>query len=222
MELPKLIESIVPVLWGVLAMLIARAVAIYGLIPLVNRFSIKVPFKWQHILLWGGLRGSLSIALALSLPASFPDRSQLVTMIFGVVIFSLLFQGLTISPLLKWLGFAKPETERKDYEIVHGKLLGDGAALSELQDMQTRGMITERVFQVLRNEVTQSQEELRRRATEFGDVQPAIEKEQIRRIRRHLTDVRKARLRELMREGILTSAVHEEIEQQLDRELPET
>ncbi len=156
------------------------------------------------------------MALALSLPASFPGRSQLVIMIFGVVIFSLLVQGLTISPLLRWLGFTQPEPKLKDYELVHGQLLGDAAALAELDDLQSRGMITDRVFQALRTEIADSQQELLRRAAELGEVEQLVEHEQIRRIRTHLTDVRKARFRDLLREGILTGAAYEELNEQLD------
>ena len=91
------------ILWAVFAMTLARAVTIYGLSPLINRFAERVSFRWQHILFWGGLRGSLSIALILSLPLTIPGRKQLVAMTFGVVTFSLLLQGLTLSPLLTFL-----------------------------------------------------------------------------------------------------------------------
>ena len=57
----------------------------------------------------GWVAWSLSIALVLSLPAAVPERTLLVTMIFGSVIFSLLVQGLTIGPLPRWLGFAASE-----------------------------------------------------------------------------------------------------------------
>ncbi|CAN5864419.1 hypothetical protein BH18ACI4_BH18ACI4_28340 [soil metagenome] len=88
------------ILWAVLAMTVARAITIYGLFPISNRLTEPVSHRWQHVLLWGGLRGSLSIALVLSLPLAIPGRVQLVAMTFGAVTFSLLAQGLTISPLL--------------------------------------------------------------------------------------------------------------------------
>jgi len=57
----------------------------------------------QSIITWGGLRGSLSIALVLSLPRTLSGRAELVAITFGAVTFSLLIQGLTISPLLRLL-----------------------------------------------------------------------------------------------------------------------
>ena len=93
--------------WSVAAMLAARAVAVYGLMPLVNLRSKRVGASWQHVLFWGGLRGSLSIALVLSLPATLPERENLVVMVFSAVIFSLLVQGLTVSSLLRWTGLSR-------------------------------------------------------------------------------------------------------------------
>lgn len=96
-------QHVTDILWALLAMIAARVLVIYGLMALSNRFTEPVSARWQHVLFWGGLRGSLSIALVLSLPLLLPDRAQLVAITFGTVIFSLLVQGLTISPLLRWL-----------------------------------------------------------------------------------------------------------------------
>lgn len=98
------------ILWAVLAMSATRAITIYGLFPISNRFTEPVSHRWQHVLIWGGLRGSLSIALVLSLPLAIPGRVQLVAMTFGAVTFSLLAQGLTISPLLTALKIKRSNT----------------------------------------------------------------------------------------------------------------
>jgi monovalent cation:H+ antiporter, CPA1 family len=88
---------------AVLAILIGRALSVYTLVPLSNRFSKRVPLAWQHVLVWGGLRGALSLALALSLENSFAFRGEILRVTFGVVVFSILVQGLTIKPLLRML-----------------------------------------------------------------------------------------------------------------------
>lgn len=106
-QLSLLTDYSVVILWAVLAMTIGRAVAVYGLIPLTKTLAEPISFRWQHILFWGGLRGSLSIALVLSLPLSVSGRAQLVAMTFGAVTFSLLVQGLTISPVLRLLRIQK-------------------------------------------------------------------------------------------------------------------
>ena len=105
LEIPLalLLQNWLLILWAILAMTVARAMSVYGLFPIIHRFTERVAGRWQHIIFWGGLRGSLSIALALSLPATVPGRVELVAMTFGAVTFSLLLQGLTISPLMNRL-----------------------------------------------------------------------------------------------------------------------
>jgi len=73
----------------------------------------RLPRGWTAVLAWSGLRGSLSMVLALSLPAAMPQRELIVEMTVGVVVLSILIQGMTVSPLMRWLGLetleAKPE-----------------------------------------------------------------------------------------------------------------
>ena len=56
----------------------------------------RVPAGWLHVLFWAGLRGAVAVAMALSLPADIPQRDLLQEITFGVVLFTLLFQGTTI------------------------------------------------------------------------------------------------------------------------------
>jgi CPA1 family monovalent cation:H+ antiporter len=95
-----------PILLSVGAVLVGRALSVYLLVPVSNFFGDKIPLNWQHVIVWGGLRGALALALALSLDSTFPERGQVLDLTFGVVVFSILVQGLTIKPLLKMLGLA--------------------------------------------------------------------------------------------------------------------
>jgi monovalent cation:H+ antiporter, CPA1 family len=88
------------------AVLVGRVLSVYLLVPLSNRFAEKIPLRWQLVVVWGGLRGALALALALSFPATFPYREQILDLTFGVVIFSIVIQGLTIKPLLRLLNLA--------------------------------------------------------------------------------------------------------------------
>ncbi len=99
----SLLRSYQMVLLAVAAVLVGRAVSIYLLVPASNAISEDIPAGWQHVLFWGGLRGALALALVLSLQTDFPDRAQLLDLIFGVVVFSILVQALTVKPLLRFL-----------------------------------------------------------------------------------------------------------------------
>jgi monovalent cation:H+ antiporter, CPA1 family len=102
----ELLQNWASVLLAIGAVFLGRALSIYLLVPLSNRFAEKIPLRWQHVAVWGGLRGALALALALSLTTAFPYREQILNLTFGVVIFSILMQGLTIKPLVRILKLA--------------------------------------------------------------------------------------------------------------------
>ena len=83
--------------------LLARAAAVYPLCAMFSRTTLAVDRRYQHILVWGGLRGAMALALALSLPDDVPERGEIVVIAFAVVAFSIYAQGLTMSPLMRRL-----------------------------------------------------------------------------------------------------------------------
>jgi CPA1 family monovalent cation:H+ antiporter len=95
---------LLPVLVGSGIVLLGRAFAIYPLCLMFSRSSLRLSARHQHILVWGGLRGALALALSLGLPAEMPGREEIITVAFGVVAFSLFVQGLTIAPFMRKLG----------------------------------------------------------------------------------------------------------------------
>ena len=115
-SLPDVWRAIVPITWGIVAILVARAVLVYGVLAsgsrLVNRLRgwPAVPGGWLHIIFAAGLRGAVSVALALSLPATVPDRDLLVDITFGIVLFTLIIQALSIDFVVeRSLGATMPE-----------------------------------------------------------------------------------------------------------------
>ncbi|HPH64449.1 MAG TPA: sodium:proton antiporter [Kofleriaceae bacterium] len=105
---------LVPVSWtvagatalAIVVVLFARWLAVTGIV-----LSLSVLRSTPHsvaILTWGGLRGGLSIAMALALP-TLPGRNLIVVMTYGVVAFSILVQGLSFGPLLRRLGIGKDQ-----------------------------------------------------------------------------------------------------------------
>jgi CPA1 family monovalent cation:H+ antiporter len=89
------------ILMGVMAVLISRILIVYPTIYGFNRIlKPSIPFIWNHVIFWGGLRGTIPIILMLQLP-EFQYRSLFLAATFGVVLFSIIIQGLTIEPLLK-------------------------------------------------------------------------------------------------------------------------
>ena len=93
-----------PILIAIALVLIARALTVYPLSLPFAGTRWAIPLREQHVLWWGGLRGALALALALSLPAAMPFGDAIRIMTFGVVVFSVMFQGVTMPLLLRRLG----------------------------------------------------------------------------------------------------------------------
>jgi Na+:H+ antiporter len=85
-----------------LAGLASRVLVVGSVAGALSFSSERIPPSWMPAVIWGGLRGGLSMVLALSLPDSFPGRQLVITMTFGVVIMSILINGLTMAPLLRF------------------------------------------------------------------------------------------------------------------------
>ena len=108
-SLDQLVEAVVPIAWGVVAILVGRALVVYLLVGgtsrlVSDRYHRAIPLAWLHVMFWSGLRGAVSVALALSLPADFPQRTLLQEVTFGIVLFTLIVQGTTTEFLIRRLG----------------------------------------------------------------------------------------------------------------------
>jgi CPA1 family monovalent cation:H+ antiporter len=93
----------------VVAVVASRAVLAYGLVPLGHRGGVEP--GWRHAIALAGLRGGLSLALALGLPRTFPNRAQIIDAVFAVVFLTLVVQGWTLAPLLRRIPLVGPESK---------------------------------------------------------------------------------------------------------------
>jgi len=85
----------------VILVLASRAITVYPISWLFRRSRWAIPMMDRHVLWWGGLRGALGLALALSLPQSIDYRGEILIATFAVVVFSVVIQGLTMPLLLR-------------------------------------------------------------------------------------------------------------------------
>ena len=92
---------------AILLVCAGRAAAVYAGCAAWARSEHRVDWGHQHTLFWGGLRGALALALALSLPDAIPHRNEVVAVTYAVVTFSVFVQGLTMSPFLRRLGYIR-------------------------------------------------------------------------------------------------------------------
>ncbi len=105
-NLGSLMANAWPVAVAVVAVLVARALLLAAPRLLVSERRLITSSAERVVLTWSGLRGALTIILALGLPPETAQRDLLVAMAFGVVLFSLVVQGLTLPLVLRRAGFS--------------------------------------------------------------------------------------------------------------------
>jgi monovalent cation:H+ antiporter, CPA1 family len=98
-------EQWLAMLIGIIAVVVARVVMVFGLFPILHILQgvDAVPMKHQVVLAWGGVRGTVTLALALSLPLTLDYWYTIQSIAYGVVIFTLFVQATTIAPLIRKL-----------------------------------------------------------------------------------------------------------------------
>ena len=150
----------------IVGMVLSRLISVYALGFFSNTVAkSEISLPQQTILWWGGLRGSVSVALALSVPVALAEREEIIATVFGVMLFTLLVQGLTAKPLLEALN-----------------LLGDAQPLRQ-KYMQgiARRVAVNRVFTRVKELMERQEIE-----DEFGRYQLALVEGQVKKLREEM------------------------------------
>jgi len=105
-DLALVVREAAPVVAAIAATYLARAIAVFLLLRLLPKRQ-RIPRSWRVVLVWGGLRGAIAMALALSLPAHVAHRDLLVAATAGVVLVTIVLGGTTMQPLLVRLGMTQ-------------------------------------------------------------------------------------------------------------------
>jgi CPA1 family monovalent cation:H+ antiporter len=188
--------------------LIGRAAAVY-----VSTLGYKLPKFYKHIILWGGLKGSLSLALALSLPLDFIGRETIITLTLSVVFLSLFIQGLSISPLIRRLGLQKTVGGLREYEQFLFELQQAGAAGDELIRLYKEGQVSPQVFDKINKENTERILEVNHKLNNLYNKYPELHQEQEFYARKKLLYAEHLSIEKLLSEGILSEETGNERKQ---------
>lgn len=165
-------EYIVPISLALAAVLVARFLSIYGVVPFVNTFTKEeyTPFSWQFILSWGGLRGALPLAIVLLLPENIPGVSEhkefLLILTLSTIFFTLLIKAATIKPFLRYLklqSFSPAEQMRREESF----LIMDIKVQDRLNEMLARKDITQKTHDRLSAMYTELYTQSKQRLTDL-------------------------------------------------------
>lgn len=204
---------------AIVAIMISRIVVVYGLSIFVSDKRLPIPYSWRHLLFWGALRGSLSMALALSLPHDFAMRENIVVLTFGVVLFTLLIPGLTIEPLVRLLGMTSDDKRLREYFTLKSRLYAESNALKDLEQQFTSGIVTRGIYLRIRDEILSKQRDLSHRMEEMKLEHSIIESIQEGETRKRLLESRKDSLLRLLREEAGDPDIVEELVMEVDKDL---
>ncbi|QCS49632.1 sodium:proton antiporter [Picosynechococcus sp. PCC 11901] len=161
----SLLQTIPAALLAVLAYQVGRICSIYPLLSVLKFFDRPLPLRWQHVLIFGNVKGSLSMALALGLPLTLQGRSQVITLVFSTVLVSLIGQGLSLPWFVKKLQLAKPSPVRQHLENLQLNLIAAKSAQEELKELLQSGSLPkflyEELFASYQARIANAEEELR-------------------------------------------------------------
>jgi Na+/H+ antiporter len=163
---------------------------------------------------WAGMRGAISLAAALAVSTQVQERPQILLITYGVIAVTLLGQGLTLAPLLRWLNL--PSESRWSYDEAIARLEAAQAALDRLDELEEEGAAPEPLRRL---------RELYRRRFETcvavlgGDDLPEDGRQELREygsMRRDLIATERASLLSLRNAGGVSNEVSRKIERDLD------
>ncbi|MBX3191264.1 MAG: sodium:proton antiporter [Labilithrix sp.] len=132
------------ILIAVVALHVGRAVAVYGCFAVLRATRRDVvPMRWQHVMVFGNIKGALSMAAVLALPADLPHRARLVTVVFGVTFVTLLMQALPFKRVLGALGVAASGAD-DPFDVARARLIAARTGQMELDSLLATGLVSRR------------------------------------------------------------------------------
>ncbi|MFA9262717.1 MAG: cation:proton antiporter [Undibacterium sp.] len=161
-------QFIVPMLITVVVVMVGRALSIYPVVALVNRFKKEepIPMSWQHLLAWGSLRGALAVTMVLLIPDSFTlpgwaydftVKEFIAAITIGCIYFTLCIKATTIGTMIKKMKLSDL-TVLETVEYHECAALVYQEALEKLDDFHEKGYVKSDVFARLKQEYTERYE----------------------------------------------------------------
>lgn len=209
------------VLIAYFSVLIARFFVVNFTWALFYPTRFHFPYRWSLILSWGGLRGALSMVLALSIPDTLAFKEVIVTLVFGVVLLSIFLQGLSMIPLMRLIGFVSPLDTFKAYEVAKTEVALAEESLDGIDRMKKRRLLHEQSAQKLHDEFTTQLQDYVHQLDEIEPDKEAMLTEEVLRAKRRLLMEQKEKLIEMYQNGGISFESYETVRMEIDSKLLE-
>ena len=199
--------------WVFFAAYVIRAV-----LPSVRRYDPYPPWQGIVVIAWAGMRGIVSLGAALALPITvangtpFPARDLIIFLAFTTIIGTLVFQGITLPLLIKWLGLKQDDIFVREEQEARAAI--GQAMLEEIEKLQNNHSISKRAFEIANRECLVYSTSL---LSDDVDEQEAKDcAKEIRTVRRKLIKTGRQRLIELRHSGAISDEVLHAIQREFD------
>ena len=215
-DLNLLVESWQAIFFAIIIVLAARAIVIYGFSRMFSSLTMKI----QHVLYWGGLRGAVSLALVLSLPATMgPERDILQAMTFGVVLFTILIQGVSMGPLVKKLGFVTRSSKAIIYELNKARSVAAAEAYQHVEQLVDEGFVSDDAWRILEHPMKEQLESRKKAVSAIVAQEKELQVTEVNFAYRESLRVQRATYSELLSEGIIGEDVYTTLITEIDNAL---
>jgi CPA1 family monovalent cation:H+ antiporter len=212
---------IYPIIIAWLLSIGTRAVMIYALVPIASFWKTYIPLNYRHMLVWGGLRGSVALALALSIPQQVEERPFLLCIIFGVVLLSLVVQGTTTNLFIRFLGLSRKSQESEELELYTGMLISTQEAIEELKKCLQRGELTKSMFKKMLKEYNEKLHNIENNIHELEKKYHHLEKERITTLYKSILLREKSALIGALNRGLISRSSHDKLVEKIDEKISE-
>jgi monovalent cation/hydrogen antiporter len=170
---------------------------------------------------WAGMRGAVSLAAALALPSDFPARDQLLFITFGVILATLVLQGLTLPAVIRWSGVHDDGAEAAEELLARRR--ATEAALAHLDELESQEWTRDDTVERMRGMYRYRVRRLNARAGEpaeddDGDADYEHRSRKYQKMVRSVLDAQRRAVVELRNQGEISNDVMHRIERELDLE----
>jgi CPA1 family monovalent cation:H+ antiporter len=197
-------------------MMLVRFLFTLGFGLIMRAVNRPWPMSWQMVIFWGGLRGSIPIALTLGLPVNYPHRLDMVSIIFGVVLLSLLSEGLTFKGVLRFFNMGRASLEELQLEELCGRLMGVHASIVAIEKSRHDGILPLALYTYRLQQLEEHRTHLDAALEKLFKEHPELRDTYLNRLDRDLIRSRLAALDEGLRKGILKKETVERLAEELE------
>jgi CPA1 family monovalent cation:H+ antiporter len=225
LEIDQLTPYLFPIIVAVGAVLLSRTIIIYSMTGIHNALTPRprdIPNNYRHVMFWGGLRGAISLALALTLTGDvfgkeFADEMRIMT--FGVVLFTLVVQGTTIEKLINYLKLAVKPQQRVTQQRLQAIIYAKRAGKQELDRMHDDDILFPEIWEAMSDiyevEIAEAKQALNTHLHDY----PELEQEVFLQAREDVLKAERAAISNAAREGFLSADLHHDMIKEADNHL---